>query len=130
MRPKTSGNTCARPISPTACSKTTPQSSTLVSSHGVAFSTNSAASHPLPAAIGPPWVNQFEVWYNLESNRESNSSALTHAYESRGASAEFCGTVRNTVGSVPISTPSSAEEESAQDTCDVDRRENSKRSKR
>src|SRR6266404_1751247 len=63
MRPKTSGNTCARPISPTACSKTTPQSSTLVSSHGVAFSTNSAASHPLPAAIGPPWVNQFEVWY-------------------------------------------------------------------
>src|SRR6266481_499241 len=64
MRPKTSGNTCARPISPTACSKTTPQSSTLVSSHGVAFSTNSAASHPLPAAIGPPWVNQFEVWYN------------------------------------------------------------------
>ena len=37
---------------------------------------------------------------------------------------------RNTVGLSPISTTSSAEEESAQDTCDVDRRENSKRSKR
>jgi plasmid replication initiation protein len=82
----------------------------------------------------PPQLNpraeRQSLTANLESNRESNSSALTHAYESRGASAEFRGPVRNTRGSSPISTTSSAEEESAQDTCDVDRRENSKRSKR
>src|ERR1700737_4949420 len=63
MRRKTSGNTCARPISPTACSKTTPQSSTLVSSHGVAFSTSSVASSPSPAGIGLLPVNHSEVWY-------------------------------------------------------------------
>jgi len=67
---------------------------------------------------------------NLESNRESNSSVLTRAHISRGAGAEFRGPVRNTVDLGPISTTSSAEEESAQDTCDVDRRKNSKRSKR
>src|SRR5882724_9518803 len=50
--------------------------------------------------------------------------------KSCGAGAEFRGPVRNTVDSSPISTTSSADEESAQDTCDVDRRENSKRSKR
>ena len=67
---------------------------------------------------------------NLESNRESNSSVLTRAHESCGAGAGFRGSVPNTVGSSPISTTSSAEEESAQDTCDVGRRENSRRSKR
>ena len=77
-----------------------------------------------------PWPARQSRAANLESNRESNSSALTHAYESPGASAEFRGPVRNTRGSSPISTASSAEEESAQDTCDVDRRENSKRIKR
>src|SRR5882757_6576767 len=51
MRRKTSGSTCARPISPIACLETTPQSSTLVRPHGVAFLTNSAASHPLPPAV-------------------------------------------------------------------------------
>jgi Replication initiator protein A len=76
------------------------------------------------------WTERQSSAANLESNRESNSSALTHAHESRGAGAEFRGSVRNTVGSSPISTTSSAEEESAQDTCEVDRRENSKRSKR
>src|ERR1700737_836032 len=65
MRRKTSGNTCARPISPTACSKTTPQSSTLASSHGVAFSTSSVASSPSPAVIGLLPVNHSEVWYNI-----------------------------------------------------------------
>src|ERR1700681_216462 len=65
MRRKTSGNTCARPISPTACSKTTPQSSTLASSHGVAFSTSSVASSPSPAGIGLLPVNHSEVWYQL-----------------------------------------------------------------
>src|SRR5262249_20403523 len=49
---------------------------------------------------------------NLESNRESNSSVLSRAHMSRGAGA------------------ASAEQKSAQRTSDVDRRENSKRSKR
>ena len=60
---ETSGSTCARPISQIACSKPTPQSSTRVRTHGVAFSTSSAAPRPLPAATGPPQVNQSEVWY-------------------------------------------------------------------
>jgi plasmid replication initiation protein len=77
-----------------------------------------------------PWPAQQSPAANLESNRESNSSSVAHAHVSRGAGAEFRGPVRNTVGSHPISTTGSAEEESAQDTCDVDRRENSKRSKR
>ena len=76
------------------------------------------------------WPKRQSQAANLESNRESNSSVLTRAYMSRGAGAEFRGPVRNTVDSHPISTTGSAEEESAQDTCDVDRRENSKRSKR
>src|SRR3979490_149790 len=71
MRRKTSGNTCARPISPTACSKTTPQSSTLASSHGAAFSTSSVASSPSPAVIGLLPVNHSEVWYNLQQHRPS-----------------------------------------------------------
>src|SRR6266851_1875661 len=79
----------------------------------------------------PPQLNlrpeRQSLTANLESNRESNSSALTHAYESRGASAEFRGPVRNTVGSSPISTIEFAEEP-AQDTSDVDHGENSKRS--
>src|ERR1700716_4150806 len=66
MRRKTAGNTCARPISPTACSKTTPQSSTLASSHGAAFSTSSVASSPSPAVIGLLPVNHSEVWYYLK----------------------------------------------------------------
>src|SRR5882757_2382459 len=70
MRQKTSGNTCARPISPTACSKTTPQSSTLVSSHGVAFSTSSVASTPSPAGIGLLQVNHSEVWYYIIADNE------------------------------------------------------------
>jgi hypothetical protein len=60
---KTSGNTCARRISPTACSETTPQSSTLASSHGVAFSTSSVASSPSLTVIGLLSVNHSEVWY-------------------------------------------------------------------
>jgi plasmid replication initiation protein len=82
----------------------------------------------------PPQLNprpeRQSLTANLESNRESNSSVLIRTHERRSAGAEFRGPVRNTVGSSPISTTSSAEEESAQDTCDVDRRENGKRSKR
>src|SRR5712664_1376008 len=77
-----------------------------------------------------PWAERQSRAANLESNRESNSSVLTRAHESGSAGAEFRGPVRNTVGSSPISTASSAEEQSAQDTCDVDRRGNSRRSKR
>src|ERR1700738_4094988 len=80
MRRKTSGNTCARPISPTACSKTTPQSSTLASSHGVAFSTSSVASSPSPAVIGLLPVNHSEVWYK--------SSQLGHRRKNRLAAEE------------------------------------------
>src|ERR1700682_5707614 len=78
MRRKTSGNTCARPISPTACSKTTPQSSTLASSHGVAFSTSSVASSPSPAVIGLLQVNHSEVWYYFTAEKRlSNEFAGT-----------------------------------------------------
>src|SRR4030081_917063 len=73
MRRKTSGNPCARPISPTACSKTTPQSSTLASSHGAAFSTSSVASSPSPAVIGLLPVNHSEVWYYIEGTTRYGS---------------------------------------------------------
>jgi plasmid replication initiation protein len=76
------------------------------------------------------WPGRQSRAANLESNKESNSSVLTRGYRNRGAGAEFRGPVRNTVDSHPTSTTSSADEESAQDTCDIDRRENSKRSKR
>jgi plasmid replication initiation protein len=66
---------------------------------------------------------------NLESNRESNSSALTRAHESRGAGAELRGPVRNTVHSHPISTTASAEEPT-EDSRDVNRRPKPERSKR
>ena len=66
---------------------------------------------------------------NLESNRESNSSVLTRSRMSRGAGAECRGPERNTVDLGRISTTSSAEEELAQVSCNVDRRENSKRGK-
>jgi plasmid replication initiation protein len=75
------------------------------------------------------WAERQSRAANLESNRESNSSALTHAYESRGAGAELRGPVRNTVDSHPISTTEFAEQP-AQDTSAVDRGKNSKRSKR
>jgi plasmid replication initiation protein len=85
-----------------------------------------SAEQAHPPQLNPRAERQSRA-ANLESNRESNSSALTHAHEGGGAGAEFRGPVRNAVGPSPISTTSSAEEESAQDTCDVDRRENSKR---
>jgi plasmid replication initiation protein len=75
------------------------------------------------------WPERQSLAANLESNRESNSSALTRAHERRGAGAEFREPVRNAVDSHPITTIEFAEE-SAQDTCDVDRRGNSRRSKR
>src|ERR1700677_1437733 len=65
MQPKTWGNTCVRPISPTACSKPTPPSSTLVSPPGASSSTRPAASHPSPRENGLPSVNDYEGWYNL-----------------------------------------------------------------
>src|SRR5882724_4794584 len=91
---------------------------------GAALSAEQA--HPLQFNLR---AERQSLTANLESNRESNCSVLTRAHMSRGAGAEFRGPVRNTVGSSPISTTCSAKEESAQDTCDVDRREYSKRSK-
>src|SRR5437899_2651208 len=87
--------------------------------HGIRAALSAEQAHPPQLN---PRAERQSLTANLESNRESNSSALTHAHESRGASAEFRGPVRNTRGSSPISTTSSAEEDSAQDTCDVDRR--------
>ena len=75
------------------------------------------------------WGERQSLPANLESNRESNSSALMRAYESRGAGAEFRGPVRNTVGSSPISTTASAEEPT-QDSRDVNRSPKPERSKR
>src|SRR5229473_8045756 len=42
-----------------------------------------------------PWAERQSRAANLESNRESNSSVLTHSNMSRGAGAEFRGPVRN-----------------------------------
>ena len=67
---------CARPISPIACSKTTPRSSTLASSYGVAFSTSSVASTPSPAVIGLLPVNQSEVWYYFSCWRSALGKRL------------------------------------------------------
>jgi Replication initiator protein A len=76
-----------------------------------------------------PWAERQSRAANLESNRESNSSALTRAQESRSAGAEFHGPVGNTVDSHPISTTASAEEPT-QDSRDVNRRPKPERSKR
>src|ERR1700682_1529531 len=92
MRRKTSGNTCARPISPTACSKTTPQSSTLASSHGVAFSTSSVASSPSPAVIGLLQVNHSEVWYYVIGSRVRVASAGNPANYMEGQCTAYSGT--------------------------------------
>jgi hypothetical protein len=76
-----------------------------------------------------PWPERQSLAANLESNKESNSSALTRAHERRSAGAGLPGPERNTVDSHPISTIGFAEEP-AQDTSDVDHGQNSKRSKR
>jgi plasmid replication initiation protein len=100
---------------------------------GATVSANQAQTVSAEQAHPPqlnPWAERQSRAANLESNRESNSSSLTRVHMSRSAGAEFRGPVRNSVDSHPISTTSSAEEESAQDSCDVDRRGNSRRSKR
>ena len=51
---KTSGNTCARPIYRTACSKPTPPSSMRPKTPGESSSKKTAASHPSQRAIGLP----------------------------------------------------------------------------
>jgi plasmid replication initiation protein len=79
----------------------------------------------------PPQLNlcaeRQSLTANLESNRDSNSFVLRRAHESRGAGAEFHGPVPNTADAYSISTTGSAEEKSAQDSCDVDRKENDKK---
>lgn len=67
---------------------------------------------------------------NLESNKESNSSVLTRARRHRGASAKLRVPVRSAAVSDAISTTGSVDKDPAQDTCDVDGQEGSKRSKR
>jgi plasmid replication initiation protein len=75
------------------------------------------------------WPERQSPAANLDSNRDSNSSALRRACLSRSAGAEFGGPVRNSVDSHPSSTTGPMEEP-AQDTSDVNRREKPERSKR
>ena len=100
---------------------------------GAAVSADRAQTVSAEQAQAP----QLNVWptrqtrtANLESNRESNSSVLTRAEVSRGAGAELRGPERTAVGSRPGPTNRSAQERSAQDTCDVDGPKNGKRSRR
>src|ERR1700681_4623583 len=60
---RTFGNTCARPISPTVCSRTTPPFSTPARTLGASSSTRPVASPPSPRAIGQSSVNHNEGWY-------------------------------------------------------------------
>jgi plasmid replication initiation protein len=87
-----------------------------------------SAEQAHPPQLNPRPVRQSRT-ANLESNRESNSSALTRAHERLSAGAGLPGPERNTADSHPISTIGLAEEP-AQDTSDVDHGQNSKRSKR
>jgi hypothetical protein len=68
---RTSGNTCARPISPTGCSKATPTFSMPARTPGESSSTRPGESPPSLGAIGQPPVNQYEGWYNTRSDRYS-----------------------------------------------------------
>jgi len=62
-RPRTSGSICARPISPTVCSPTTPPFSTPARTPGENFSPRPVASPQSHNAIGSSSVNLFEGWY-------------------------------------------------------------------
>jgi hypothetical protein len=73
--PKISGNTCARPISPIACSRATPPSLMPVKMPGVSFSQRSVASHPSPLAIGRLSINDYEGWYKAVAGRLEASVA-------------------------------------------------------
>src|SRR6266705_3974350 len=63
MRLKTSGNTCARPISPTGCSRATTTFSMPARTPGERSSTRPAESPPSPRESGQPSVKQYEGWY-------------------------------------------------------------------
>src|SRR5271156_872540 len=64
MQQRTSGNTCARPISPTVYSRATPTFLMPVRPPGASFSTKPAASPPSQRATGQSSVNHNEGWYN------------------------------------------------------------------
>src|SRR5271168_5654920 len=63
MQQRTSGNTCARPISPTVYSRATPTFLMPVRPPGASFSTKPAASPPSQRATGQSSVNHNEGWY-------------------------------------------------------------------
>src|SRR5271168_1071889 len=65
MQQRTSGNTCARPISPTVYSRATPTFLMPVRPPGASFSTKPAASPPSQRATGQSSVNHNEGWYKL-----------------------------------------------------------------
>src|SRR6202521_17673 len=69
MRPKTSGNTCARPISPTGCSRATTTFSMPARKPGKSCSTRPAESPPSPPESGQPSVNQYEGWYYFSASK-------------------------------------------------------------
>src|SRR5215813_264205 len=71
MRQRTSGNTCARPISPTACSRPTPTFLMPVRKLGRSSSTRPEESPPSQRAIGQSSIKQFEGWYNLRNDGDS-----------------------------------------------------------
>src|SRR5271168_3058191 len=66
MQQRTSGNTCARPISPTVYSRATPTFLMPVRPPGASFSTKPAASPPSQRATGQSSVNHNEGWYKLK----------------------------------------------------------------
>src|ERR1700694_4457718 len=91
MRPKTSGNPCARPISPTGCSKATPTFAMPARKPGKSCSTRPAESPPSPPASGQSSVKQYEGWYypqrilsplmcsvNASENRHTARLGLRH----------------------------------------------------
>ena len=63
IRPKTSGNICARPTSPTACSRPTTPSWTPARMPGESSSPKSVESHQWPRVNGPASVNDSKGWY-------------------------------------------------------------------
>ena len=64
-QPRTSGSTCARPISRTACSRATTPSSTPARTPGGNSSPKPAASPRSQSAIGRPSVSHSEGWYYI-----------------------------------------------------------------
>src|SRR5271168_5166069 len=77
MQQRTSGNTCARPISPTVYSRATPTFLMPVRPPGASFSTKPAASPPSQRATGQSSVNHNEGWYNAGAGGYAGRDEIT-----------------------------------------------------